>query len=185
MTSYNFASYSRPIGIRDDYEIFAWCAFLDGTSEQVREIQQIEYTLHPSFPNPVRVVEDAAHCFALQSQGWSVFEIRTRITLKNGTVLRQAFPLKFRQNPWPLGTKATEFESVTVEKIYAALINEDHEWRKLSTLAGRANIGPEEARGLLERMQQERLVRKGYHLPLDDEALWGATARVGVLPEPK
>jgi transcription initiation factor IIF auxiliary subunit len=184
MSPYKFSSYSRPIGTKENFEIFAWCVFLDGTRKQIDEIKQIEYTLHPSFPDPVRVVQDPTHCFVLQSQGWGVFEIRARIMLKNGTLVRATFPLKFRENPWPLGPTATEFESTAAEKIYSALVNEGRDWRKLSTLSNRAAVSLIEVTRLLELMALKRLARKSYYLSLENEEMWGATCKVGILPEP-
>jgi len=45
----------------------------------------VEYLLHPTFPNPRRVVFDRQSKFALRSSGWGRFNLKVKITFKDGT----------------------------------------------------------------------------------------------------
>jgi hypothetical protein len=187
MISHNFQTYSRHIGEKEGTDLYAWCVFLEGSSEEIGNIRQIEYTLHPSFPDPVRIIGDADHCFALQSQGWGIFQIRVRITYQNKETARQGFWLKLSEDAWPRGLKAElgEFQSGTAQRVYSSLLNGDWDWRKVSTLVRRSGGRPNEIMSILEDMQSRRLVRRAPYQSLEGEEMWGATARVGLLPEPK
>src|SRR5688572_10585047 len=101
MTPHNFIAYSRQIDEKEGTRLYAWCVFLDGKREEMDSIKHIEYTLHPSFPNPIRVIDDKEHCFALHSQGWGAFQIRVRITYRDGSVGRQGYPLGLAEDAWP------------------------------------------------------------------------------------
>jgi hypothetical protein len=48
----------------------------------------VTYRLHPTFPNPVREVRDAASKFKLSSAGWGEFTIFADVKLKDGSALR-------------------------------------------------------------------------------------------------
>ena len=55
-----------------------------GTSQELDRIDSVEYTLHPTFPKPVRVVTDRASRFRLESAGWGVFTVYAKANLKVG-----------------------------------------------------------------------------------------------------
>jgi transcription initiation factor IIF auxiliary subunit len=183
MKSYKFCSYSRRID-RKDVILFAWCMFVDGTWAELSEIREIEYTLHPSFPDPVRVIREPMNCFALQSQGWGEFNIRARVMLADDSVVKKTFYLKLEDDAWPRGQRPVEFSSRAAENIYSSLMDEKYDWRRLSTLANRAHIRLEAARSILEELEKTRVVRKAYYVSMDGQELWGATNRVGLLPIP-
>ena len=185
MSSFRFDSYSRPLGRRHDQDSYAWCVFLDAGRKELGSIRHVQYTLPRSFPNPVRVVSDAAHCFALESRGWGAVEIGATVVSNDGRVAQTRFKLRLRGNRWPLGPQPAEFESAAAEKICRALTDGQWDWRTLSALARRAGVSAAEAAALLGRMARKRLVRAAYFKSLDDDDLWGATCRVGLLPEPK
>ena len=66
-----------------------WTVFVDPRSRDVAVIKCVEYTLHPTFPNPVRVVCDIGSIdqpFALRSNGWGTFLIRIRVLMKDGNI---------------------------------------------------------------------------------------------------
>jgi len=62
-----------------------WSIWLDGTEAELDRIDHVIYTLHPTFPTPVRRVEDRATCFRLDSAGWGQFEVYAEIVMKDGT----------------------------------------------------------------------------------------------------
>jgi transcription initiation factor IIF auxiliary subunit len=59
--------------VRDQQEKYegdqwwSWAVWIDGAPEQLRDIEFVEYTLHPSFPDPVRVVTIRDNNFKLSS----------------------------------------------------------------------------------------------------------------------
>jgi hypothetical protein len=78
---------------RVNSKYFAWCVFVDPAYAKLKDIASIEYTLHPTFDNPVRTVSDPAHHFALAAEGWGSFNIQILVKLKNGETRRQSFYL--------------------------------------------------------------------------------------------
>jgi YEATS family len=187
MTAHIFQSYSRLLRTEDDTNLYAWCVFLDGSAAEIESIRRIEYTLHPSFPDPVRVVDDAKHCFALQSQGWGVFQIRVRVFYRDGGTGRQGFSLKLDEDAWPRGPKASpgEFEDPVAQRVYDSLMDGDWDWRKVSTLVSHAGGNARELMSALESMEDQRLARRAPYQSLEGEEMWGATYRVRLLPELK
>jgi hypothetical protein len=185
MKTYRFASYSRYVGKKRNADYYAWCLYLDATLEKLREIRQVEYTLHPTFPDPVRSVSEPEHCFALQSEGWGDFEVYMRVFSVDGDLTRLVYPLELKRDNWPRGTRLTGFDDEATRRVYEGLLEEEWEWRKLSTLARYGDISLGETGAILGRLADKRAVRKAYFLSLEGEELWGATHRVGLLPEPK
>jgi transcription initiation factor IIF auxiliary subunit len=55
---------------------WAWSVFVDADAETLRQIECVEYTLHPTFPNPVRrVCNQSKTGFALSTNGWGTFRL--------------------------------------------------------------------------------------------------------------
>jgi transcription initiation factor IIF auxiliary subunit len=185
MNSPEFASFSRFSGTKEGHRLYAWCVFVDMDRENLKKIREVEYTLHPSFADPVRTVSDATNCFALLSQGWGEFQLRTRISFADGSVIRKAFHLKLKDDGWPRGDPPPATANAPMRAIYGALLEEEWDWRRISTLARRAKLSIEQTQAYLADMARARTVRKAYYLSLDNQELWGATSRVGLLPEPK
>jgi transcription initiation factor IIF auxiliary subunit len=69
-------------------ERWQWTAFVSGPSDQIEKIECVQYTLHPTFPDPIKKVcssTDPRHPFALTATGWGTFNLRARIEFKDGT----------------------------------------------------------------------------------------------------
>jgi hypothetical protein len=185
MFDHRFVSYSRFIGTKKDHDTYAWCVYLDVDRDKLNDIQEVEYVLHPTFPNPVRVIRSAKHCFALESEGWGGFLLHMRIILNNGDIVRDRYNLNFVKDGWPMGKRLTTFDDESTELVYNTLLREKWDWRKLSTLTRSGNVDPDTAKSILERLENRRAVRKAHFASIDNEELWGATCRIGLLPEPK
>jgi hypothetical protein len=84
-TSFKFNNYSLPSGKRGKLNWFKWKVFMDELPERLRKVKSVEYRLHETFPDPIRVVEDRNSRFALQSEGWGEFIIYIVIYLEDGT----------------------------------------------------------------------------------------------------
>jgi transcription initiation factor IIF auxiliary subunit len=63
---------------------WSWSVWIDGTAEELRGIESVTYTLHPTFANPVRRVTDRRSKFRLDENGWGGFTIYGRVEMKAG-----------------------------------------------------------------------------------------------------
>lgn len=63
-----------------------WTIYVDADESTLSGIDCVEYTLHPTFPNPVRKVCQKENKFALSTNGWGTFVVRIKIFYKNKTV---------------------------------------------------------------------------------------------------
>ena len=75
-----------------------WKVFIDPDSRKVNSVKCVEYTLHSSFPDPVRLVCDRGDRnkpFSLSSNGWGTFVIQVRVLFRNGKVRELEHELQF------------------------------------------------------------------------------------------
>ena len=72
----------------EDDEWWSWSVWVDGPAKELDQVKQVEYTLHPTFSKPVRIVGTRRNNFKLSTGGWGVFPIYARILKKDGTVTR-------------------------------------------------------------------------------------------------
>jgi transcription initiation factor IIF auxiliary subunit len=64
-----------------------WTVYLDAAPAVLERIRCVQYTLHPTFPNPVREVCERGnpnHPFALSASGWGEFVMNIRVFLRDG-----------------------------------------------------------------------------------------------------
>lgn len=83
-----------------------WTVYITASAKVLKQIECVEYTLHPTFPKPVnRICEigNERYPFALAATGWGTFRIGVRVFLKDGQVSELTHDLKFAaqdpQNP--------------------------------------------------------------------------------------
>src|SRR5260370_24118436 len=76
-----------------------WSVWVDGDSEDLAQIDFVEYTLHPTFSQPVRRVTDRASKFRFASSGWGEFWIRALVGMKDGHTKRLSHWLKLEYPP--------------------------------------------------------------------------------------
>ena len=93
-------NYARQVGRRSGYDWYEWRVFIDEPPEALARIERVEYRLHPTFPNPVRVETDSSDQFALYSNGWGVFEIGITVHYKDGSSEFTTYELDFDKE-WP------------------------------------------------------------------------------------
>lgn len=67
--------------------IHQWqCRFeLSGSTGELERVDHVDYTLDPSFPNPVRNVRDRTSCFALDLLCWASFTLYATVRYRDGT----------------------------------------------------------------------------------------------------
>lgn len=71
---------------------FDWEIRLD--PESSKEVEEVVYVLHETFPDPVRVKRDPDSGFALKSNGWGEFDVGLKVRFKDGSVANLKHPLK-------------------------------------------------------------------------------------------
>lgn len=81
-----------------------WAVWIDGRDEALDRVDFVEWTLHPTFPNPIRKKRDRGSKFRLETGGWGVFQILARIQLKDGPEIKLRHQLELH---YPDGTQAT------------------------------------------------------------------------------
>jgi len=95
-----FNNYAKRVGSRGKYEWFEWWVFMDEPHDRIDKVKSVEYRLHDTFPNPIRVVEDQNSNFALISEGWGEFLIFITIYFKDGTEEHTKYYLDLGKS-WP------------------------------------------------------------------------------------
>jgi transcription initiation factor IIF auxiliary subunit len=78
-----------------------WWVWVEGPDEVLDEVAFVEYTLHPTFPNPVRTVRDRTTKFRLDTRGWGVFTIYVKVVAKDGSAVMLSHALELS---YPDGT---------------------------------------------------------------------------------
>ena len=61
-----------------------WAVWIEASDEALDRIDFVEWTLHPTFSNPVRKVHDRTRKFRIETGGWGVFRIFARVQMKDG-----------------------------------------------------------------------------------------------------
>lgn len=87
---------SRYAGRVEGRNRWDWTIFIDADQDALSRIQCVEYTLHETFPDPVRTVCTAANRFALSSDGWGFFTVKIRVILKDGSQRSLSHDLKLQ-----------------------------------------------------------------------------------------
>lgn len=65
-----------------------WWVWIEGSETDLDKIDHVTYTLHPTFPDPVRTVDDRKAKFRLDTAGWGVFWIHAKVVNKDKTEIR-------------------------------------------------------------------------------------------------
>jgi len=63
-----------------------WAVWVEGPAQELDQVKVVRYTLHPTFPDPVRTVTDRGSKFRLESSGWGEFSIMAHLTLTDDRV---------------------------------------------------------------------------------------------------
>jgi transcription initiation factor IIF auxiliary subunit len=87
----------------DDW--WSWSVWIEGSETDLDEIKNVEYTLHPTFRDPVRTVATRRNKFKLASGGWGIFPIYARVLKKDGSTFRLNHQLQLR---YPDGKPSVE-----------------------------------------------------------------------------
>ncbi len=72
-----------------------WSLWIEASDEDLDRIESVTYTLHPTFPEPIRTETDRASKFQLRSAGWGIFTIPIEVRLKDGRTIEVEHDLQF------------------------------------------------------------------------------------------
>lgn len=102
VTQVKFSNWTRSTG--ESYggrDYFKWRVFVDEDVGILDCIDEVQYELHPTFPNPLQIRRERSNNFAVEMSGWGEFDIKITVKLSNGTILPvQSYHLDFNK-PWP------------------------------------------------------------------------------------
>ena len=70
-----------------------WWVWIEGKEGDLDEIDYVVYTLHSTFANPIRKIEDRSTKFELKTEGWGVFTIYAKLYLKDKSEITLAHDL--------------------------------------------------------------------------------------------
>jgi transcription initiation factor IIF auxiliary subunit len=68
--------------VGDNY--WNWSVWIEGSPEEIETVTLVEWRLHPTFSNPIRLVTDKTTNFRLDTSGWGVFLIHASVSLEGG-----------------------------------------------------------------------------------------------------
>ena len=94
-------NYARLEGKRGDRDYYQWRVFLDEPADRLREIESVEYTLHPTFREPTQISTDPETKFALETSGWGEFNILVTVRYIDGREQTTQYWLDLFK-PWPV-----------------------------------------------------------------------------------
>jgi transcription initiation factor IIF auxiliary subunit len=97
------------LSIRQDeqyrgHDYWHWSVWLDGSPEELNDVDHVMWILHHTTLNPVREVSDRSSNFRLEDSSWGIFTVRAKVFHKSGqeTVLHHDLVLTY-----PDGTPTT------------------------------------------------------------------------------
>jgi transcription initiation factor IIF auxiliary subunit len=82
-----------------------WSVWLEGSDEELDQVEYVQYTLHRTFPKPVRRVHDRASKFRLGTGGWGTFTIYVLVVRKDRGEVKLSHELQLH---YPNGASAPE-----------------------------------------------------------------------------
>jgi len=65
-----------------------WSVWLEGSPEELDDVDRVVYILDPTFRNPVREVEDRSTKFRLDTSSWGTFTIHAKAVHRDGRETR-------------------------------------------------------------------------------------------------
>ncbi len=95
-----FNNYAKPLEKRSGYKYFKWKVFVDESDEVLSQIKEVEYTLHPTFPEPHQCRDKREDKFSLESVGWGEFTMLITVKYQDERVEKTSYHLDVSR-PWP------------------------------------------------------------------------------------
>jgi transcription initiation factor IIF auxiliary subunit len=96
----HFNNYAKFIDKRGDRPYYRWKVFVDEPVPVLDQIEQVEYTLHSTFPQPHQVRDNRGDRFALETAGWGEFTMLIDVKFRDGRVEEVPYWLDLKKK-WP------------------------------------------------------------------------------------
>lgn len=80
---------------RWDWEVY----LVSEDPKELEEVEEVKYILHPTFRQPIRVIDKSTGDFRLKTNGWGTFQIRAFAYLKGGGKLKLEHELDLEYDP--------------------------------------------------------------------------------------
>lgn len=95
-----FNNYARHIGELYGRTYYQWRVFVDEPMAVLDRIEEVQYLLHPTFPEPFVIRKYPGDGFALETSGWGEFTIVITVKFKDGIAVRTSYRLNLSKG-WP------------------------------------------------------------------------------------
>jgi transcription initiation factor IIF auxiliary subunit len=100
--------------VRDDW--WEWEAFIDDEgSGALSNVESVKYVLHPTFRDPVRVVDNPDGGFVLRTEGWGEFDLTAYVQMRDQSQEKLVHEVELKYEP-PIGTSG-ESKDLTSTRI--------------------------------------------------------------------
>jgi transcription initiation factor IIF auxiliary subunit len=92
--------------------LWRWAVWLDGPSAELDDVEEVVYTLHSSFPEPVQRITDRNTNFRLEERGWGEFRLGVRLRKRDGSEEKLRHWLRFTDEAVPRSDRVARLPDV-------------------------------------------------------------------------
>jgi hypothetical protein len=89
-----------------DKTYWQWSVWLEGTNDELDDVEEVIWKLHPTFVNPVQRVTSRKTKFKLSTSGWGEFQVVAEVRRKRGKNQKLRHWLRFAESSADAGTGA-------------------------------------------------------------------------------
>lgn len=115
-----FNNYARKTGDQYGRPYYEWRVFVNEPPSVLQTIEQVDYVLHPTFPDPFRTSRNRDNAFELAASGGE-FTIVITVHFTNGKEAKTGYYLNLSK-PWPpeaqRRTTSTSNLRIRLEKVH-------------------------------------------------------------------
>jgi len=116
-----FNNYARRTGTQlQQRAYYEWRVFVDEPPAVLETISQVDYVLHPTFPDPFQSSRDRSRQFELRASGWGGFAIVITVHYTNGAEAKTSYFLDLNKE-WPPETAKASQLRLTLGSIAVKL----------------------------------------------------------------
>ncbi|TGN20187.1 pYEATS domain-containing protein [Leptospira idonii] len=92
-----FVQTDKYYGKINNQDYWEWAIKVDGSLNDLHDIDKVIYHLHPTFPNPdIEIRGTAENGFVYSTRGWGTFEVGASVYFKDGTTEKFTKMLQFK-----------------------------------------------------------------------------------------
>lgn len=177
-----FSTYCMLVDSDGELPLYDWCVFASSEPEKLHQVRSVQYTLHPTFPNPTRITSDLQHRFVLMTRGWGGFVIGIKAEMLDGHSETLTHWFSVREDDWPRPGEPEHFATANQKAVCEALRHPRYRWRKFDTIVRQSGLPSGAVRDALNELSRLEFAREAPTPAIDGQARWGATFVVGITP---